>query len=88
MVLSHKGPLLSVKKAFDLLNDPRFIVWEAAYLFGGYDAVLAERYIVCDAVRGTLPIILLEQFPICNMETFLEGFTVLVLATCCFTNGL
>lgn len=29
-----RGPLVSVTKAFDLLTNPGFIVWEVAELFG------------------------------------------------------
>ncbi len=49
---------------------------EAADLSEGDNGVLTETDVVCCAVRETLsviPIVLLEQFPVCDMEIHLEG---------------
>ncbi len=68
MIPCHEGPLLAVAKAF--------IVLEAADLLEGYNGVLTEMDVVCYAVRETLsviPILLVQQFPVCDIETLLKG---------------
>ncbi len=95
----HEGPLLPVKKAFDFFINPGFIAVEAAGLFGGYHGILTEMDVVCYAMReplNVIPIVLLEQFPVCDIGhswrassvSLDQTFTALVLATCSFTSDL
>lgn len=43
VICSHKGhPLLLDEKGLDFFVNRRFIVLDAAYLFGGYNGVLTE----------------------------------------------
>ncbi len=75
MIRLHESPLPPINKAVYLLVNPRFIVGDAANLFG-WDNVLTEVDVVCDAMReplSAIPVVLLEQFQMCDMETPLEG---------------
>lgn len=75
-ILHNESFLLPVEKAFNLLLNPWFIDWEAAHLFGRYNVILTETDLLRYAMRVTLniiPFVLLEQFPICDIETLLES---------------
>lgn len=76
LIPCHESHLIPVQKKFDFLINPWFIVWEAADHFGWYNAVHAESCVVHYAIRETLksviPVVLLEQFLGCDMETLLE----------------